>query len=134
MNGEIAFLSRDDVLRLHRIAIEDQGGDPSIRDGGLLDSALAQPEAQVGGDFLHPSVPSMAAAYAFHICKNHPFVDGNKRAAFAAMVVFLIDNGWTLAVEPDEATRTILALAAGTLTKAQFTEWVGKHTTKDTES
>lgn len=67
----------------------------------------------------------MAAAYAFHICKNHPFVDGNKRAATAAMIMFLSDNGWRFHAPIDEAKRTILALAAGALEKSDLTAWVG---------
>ena len=77
------FLSVDDVLILHAIAIEDQGGEPSIRDRAMLESAVATPEQQFAGRYLHEDIPAMAAAYAFHICMNHPFVDGNKRAGTA---------------------------------------------------
>jgi len=70
----------------------------------------------------------MAAAYAFHICMNHPFIDGNKRAGTAAMIAFLSDNGWSFDATPDEAEPVILQLAAGHLDKAAFTEWVRKHT------
>ena len=81
MNAPPRFLSVDDVLVLHAIAIEDQGGDPLLRDHGLLESAVATPAQQFGGQYLHEDIPAMAAAYAFHICKNHPFADGNKRTA-----------------------------------------------------
>jgi death on curing protein len=118
------FLSMEDILRLHAIAIEDQGGDATLRDRSLLESAMAMPLQQFGGDFLHPDVPSMAAAYAFHICKNHPFMDGNKRAATAAMIAFLSDNGWAFASKHDEAESMILRLAAGQLDKAAFTDWL----------
>ena len=80
MNAEpIQFLSIEDVLRIHEIALKDQGGDPSIRDVGLLDSALAQPKQQFGGEYLHPDIPSMAAAYAFHVLLEPP-VCGREQA------------------------------------------------------
>ena len=90
MNALPKFLSVEDVLTLHAIAIEDQGGDPTLRDRALLDSAVAAPQQQFGGEYLHADIPAMAAAYAFHISKNHPFLDGNKRAAIAAMIAFLV--------------------------------------------
>lgn len=119
----IRFLSIDDVARLHAIAIQDQGGDASLLDLGKLESALAQPRQQFGGEYLHPDIPAMAAAYAFHICQNHPFADGNKRAAFAALVAFLTDNGWKLDADQDEAANAVLALAAGRLDKPAFHRW-----------
>lgn len=120
----ISFLTLDDVLRLHKLAIEDQGGDPAILNAGLLDAALAMPQQQFGGAYLHPDIPSMAAAYAFHICKNHPFADGNKRAAFAAMVAFLVINEWLLNATNEEVEQAILALAAGHTSKEALTAWV----------
>ncbi len=120
----IRFLTIDDILRIHAIAIEDQGGDPMLRDRGALDSAVAQPKQQFAGEHTHATIPEMAGAYAFHICKNHPFVDGNKRAALAAMLMFLSDNHWTLDATEDQAAGVILRLAAGELDKAQLTEWV----------
>lgn len=123
MNPPPRFLSVDDVLALHAIAIEDQGGDPSLRDRALLESAVATPAQQFGGQFLHEDIPAMAAAYGFHICLNHPFVDGNKRAATAAMIAFLSDNGWSFDASADEAEPVILQLAAGSLEKSAFTGW-----------
>jgi death-on-curing protein len=120
------ILTVDDVLALHAIAIADQGGDPSIRDRGLLDSAVAVPAQQFSGRFLHPDIPAMAAAYAFHICQNHPFVDGNKRAAIGAMIAFLSDNAWSFEASADIAEPVVLKMAAGELGKAEFTEWLGK--------
>lgn len=123
MNPPARFLSVEDVVALHAIAIEDQGGDASIRDRSMLESAIATPAQGFGGEFLHADIPAMAAAYAFHICMNHPFVDGNKRAAAAAMIAFLSDNGWRFDATVDEAERVFVYLAAGTLSKAQFTGW-----------
>ena len=127
MNPAPRFLSLDDVLILHAIAIEDQGGDSSLRDKALLESAVATPAQQFGGQYLHEDIPAMAAGYAFHICQNHPFMDGNKRAGTAAMIAFLSDNGWSFDAAADEAEPVILQLAAGNLEKAEFTDWVRKH-------
>lgn len=121
------FLSVDDVLVLHAIAIEDQGGDSSIRDRGMLESTVAVPAQQFNGEYLHPDISAMAAAYAFHICSNHPFIDGNKRAAVAAMIAFLSDNGKMFEAATDECERVILQLAEGRLEKMEFTNWVSKH-------
>lgn len=81
---EPSFLTLAEVLEIQRVQTERYGGDLALRDRGLLKSALAQPEASFGGDFLHPTLFAMAAAYAFHIAENQPFVDGNKRTGLAA--------------------------------------------------
>jgi len=127
MNPQPRFLSVEDVTALHRISIEDQGGDPAIRDRSLLESAVATPAQQVQDQFLHADIPAMAAAYAFHICRNHPFIDGNKRAAVAAMVAFLSDNGWRFDADVDEAEDVILRMASGAMDKPSFTEWARRH-------
>jgi death on curing protein len=124
---EIKFVELADLLRIHRIAMIDQGSDPAVRDMGLLESAMAVPRQQFGGNYLHPDIPSMAAAYAFHTCRNHPFVDGNKRAATAAMLMFLVDNGWEFVATTDEGELAVVGLAAGELTKEQWTAWVLAH-------
>src|SRR5262245_50033502 len=87
------FLSRDEVLEIHRQQIERFGGRPGVRDVGLLDSALAMPAAGIGGERLHGDAYEMAAAYLFHLAKNHPFFDGNKRVAAHSAYVFLSLNG-----------------------------------------
>jgi death-on-curing protein len=127
VNPPPKFLSVEDVLTLHAIAIANQGGDPSIRDRGALESAVATPAQQFGGQYLHDDIPAMASAYAFHICMNHPFLDGNKRAGTAAMIAFLSDNGWSFDATADEAEPVILQLAAGSLDKPAFTDWARKH-------
>jgi death-on-curing protein len=121
------FLSLEHVLRLHAIAIEDQGGNSTLRDRSMLESAVATPAQQFSGQYLHANIPAMGAAYAFHISMNHPFLDGNKRAATAAMIAFLADNGWSFDASADEAEAVILQLAAGSLDKAEFSFWVSKH-------
>jgi len=127
MNPSPRFLSVADVLSLHAIAIEDQAGDASIRDLAALESAIATPRQQFDRQYLHEDIPAMAAAYAFHICMNHPFLDGNKRAAAAAMIAFLADNGWSFDATADEAEQAFLALASGSLGKPAFTAWSRKH-------
>jgi len=87
--GEIRFLALADVLTLHEMQIEQYGGSVGIRDQGLLESAVGQPQASFGGEYVHHGLYEMAAAYAFHIAENQPFVDGNKRTALAAALVFL---------------------------------------------
>jgi death on curing protein len=87
--GEIQFLNLEDVLILHEMQIERYGGATGIRDQGLLESAIGMPQASFGGEFMHKGLFEMAAAYAFHIAENQPFVDGNKRTALAAALVFL---------------------------------------------
>ncbi|MEM8835846.1 MAG: type II toxin-antitoxin system death-on-curing family toxin [Planctomycetota bacterium] len=123
------FLSVDDVLRLHRIAIADQGGDPGIRDRGLLESALAQPTQQIAGQYTHDDIPSMAAAYLYHLCRNHPFVDGNKRAGLAASIAFLIDNDYHISASHQEVERAVLSTADGSWSKERLTLWMRNCTT-----
>ncbi len=83
------FLDLEDVLAIHREQLARFGGGAGIRDAGLLDSALATPRATFGGSYVHADVFSMAAAYAFHVAENQPFVDGNKRTGLLCAVVFL---------------------------------------------
>ncbi len=93
---EPEFLTLSEVLEIHKAQIEAHGGSDGVRDLGLLESALAVPQASFGGAFLHAAPFEMAAAYAFHIAENQPFVDGNKRTALAAALIFLELNGVTL--------------------------------------
>ena len=90
---EPLFLTLAEVIEIHNDQTERYGGSAAIRDLGLLQSAIAQPSASFSGQWLHGDIFMMAAAYAFHICGNHPFVDGNKRTALASALVFLRLNG-----------------------------------------
>ncbi|PJB41623.1 MAG: type II toxin-antitoxin system death-on-curing family toxin [Deltaproteobacteria bacterium CG_4_9_14_3_um_filter_63_12] len=87
------FLSVEDILEIHKMQLERFGGALGLRDRGLLESAIAQPQATFGGTFLHTDLFEMAATYLFHLVSNHPFVDGNKRVGLAAALVFLDLNG-----------------------------------------
>jgi death-on-curing protein len=87
------FLDLEDVLLIHEEQFEEYGGSAGVRDPGLLESAIAMPGATAGGAFAHEDLFAMAAAYAFHIAQNQPFVDGNKRTGLLAAIVFLDLNG-----------------------------------------
>lgn len=114
------FLSLDEVLELHADQISSFGGTPGVRDEGLLESALAQPKATFGGQFLHPTISEQAAAYLYHIAMNHPFIDGNKRTAFAVTDTFLRLNGCALNLTDDRAYDLVMRVARGTMTKEEL--------------
>jgi len=127
MTRDPAFLSADQVLAIHRRMIEEFGGDPTVRDYGLLESAVAMPAAGMGGRFLHKGVAMMAAAYLFHLCRNHPFVDGNKRTALVSAEIFLMANGWRLAATNTELERLTLGVAACEISKAEAAAFFRRH-------
>ena len=114
---EPEFLQLPDVVRIHADQIERYGGPPGIRDLGLLESALAMPRASFAGEWLHRDRYEMAAAYAFHFCQNHPFVDGNKRTGLACGLVFLELNGITIQDTEGRLYQTMIDVASGTLDK-----------------
>lgn len=118
MSLEPDFLSVEDVLDLHQIQLERFGGGAGMRDPGALESAVAQPQASFGGTFVHPDLFSMAAAYAFHIAQNQPFVDGNKRAGLAPALVVLDLNGRSVAVPESWLYQGLLDIAERKLDKA----------------
>jgi death-on-curing protein len=122
-----AFLTLDEVLALHADQLERYGGATGLRELGLLESAVAAPRATFGGRYLHATIPEMAAAYLFHLAQNHPFVDGNKRAALAAAIAFLGVNGLWLDAAPDELVETVLGVARGEVTKAGLAEYLRTH-------
>ena len=111
------FLSVDDVIELHRVALERFGGSAGIRDTGLLESAIAMPQAGFGDRFLHETIPAMAAAYLYHLIQNHPFVDGNKRAATMACLAFPELNAYGCLMDDDEWIQLVFAIARGEMTK-----------------
>ncbi len=112
------FLGLDEVIALHADQIERYGGSPGVRDLALLESAVAAPEASFGGEYLHATLPEIAAAYLFHLAQNHPFVDGNKRIAAASMVMFLYLNDADLDCDEDGLVELTLGVASGRITKA----------------
>ena len=121
------YLSLGEVLELHRLVVEQAGGAAGLRDLGALESAVAQPRATFGGADLYPTLAAKAAALGYSLALNHAFVDGNKRVAHAALETFLVLNAYELAAGVDEGERTMLALAAGELSREQFAAWVERH-------
>lgn len=109
---EPLFLSLDEVLEIHHQQVERYGGSLGLRDAAGLESAVATPQATFGGEFLHTSIPAMAAAYLFHLCQNHPFVDGNKRAGANAAITFLFLNNWEPTLAEEELVELVLAVAS----------------------
>jgi death-on-curing protein len=104
--------------------IQQWGGLPGIRDLGALESAVAQPRMTFGGEELYPDIPSKAAALAFSLIKNHPFVDGNKRVGHAALETLLILNGFELEVDVDETENMILEVASGQQGRDDLLAWI----------
>jgi len=113
------FLSVEQVIAIHRRVVDEFGGAAEIRDRGLLESAVAVPAARFAGRWLHRRVSDMAAAYLFHLCRNHAFLDGNKRTALAAAEVFLLLNGRRLDATDDEVVELTLGVAEGTTSKEE---------------
>ena len=111
------FLTVEQLLALHETSIRTFGGELGLRDRGLLESAVAVPQAAFGGEYLHASIDDMAAAYLYHIALNHPFVDGNKRAALLAALVFLDLNGYALEAPHGEIYDLTVSVASGSLEK-----------------
>lgn len=112
---------------LHNRVIEQTGGGLGVRDQGGLESAVAQPTMTFGGKDLYPTLLEKAAALGFSLAMNHPFVDGNKRTAHAALEVFLVLNGFEVNASVDEQEAIMLDLAAGTLKREALTDWLGQH-------
>ena len=127
MTHGIQFLSVDELLAIHQRGIEEHGGGPGLRDRGLLESAAAMPYAQFGGQFLHDELPAMAAAYLFHLCKNHPFVDGNKRVAVVAAEIFVMLNDHELLATNLQLEKLTLGVADGSISKADATIFFKKY-------
>jgi len=125
----LKWLTAKAVHAIHEELIARYGGVPGLRDGGLLESAVARPQ-NLAAYGRNTSVASLAAAYAWGLLRNHPFVDGNKRTALAAMVVFLELNGWELDCSEAEETATLLRAAAGGTTERAWSEWVRRNTRK----
>jgi death on curing protein len=116
------WVDRDVLLILHDESLAEHGGGTGIRDEGLLDSALARPLNTAA--YGNPDAAELAASYGYGLAKNHAFVDGNKRAAFLAVGLFLYMNGYRLTASQADATRAVLALAASDIDEAQFAQWV----------
>lgn len=124
---EPRFLTIEEVLVLHELSLRAFGGQSGVRDRVLLESALTQPQLGTASGYVHAFPFEMAAAYGFHLARNHPFFDGNKRTAWLAMQVFLEKNKLILSVSFVEGIATMLAVASGAMEKASFTQWIEQH-------
>lgn len=121
------FLEIADILEIHQILIDNLGGMSGIRDEGLLESALSQPQATFFGELLHPTIHEQAAAYLYHIAKNHPFLDGNKRTAYGAMETFLRLNGYNLNLSDEQAYNIVMQVAQGEMSKETLASLLEQH-------
>ena len=121
------FFTLAEVLDFYLEQIEFYGGNPGVRDMGLLESALAMPTSGVGKDYFHSFPFEMAAAYLFHIVQNHPFIDGNKRTGLATCLYFLELHGFGIEVDPDELERFVRSIASGKIQKPEITSFLKRH-------
>jgi len=124
---KVVFLTLDEVIALHADQIERYGGRPGIRDLGLLQSALGTPSAAFEERFLHEGLHEMAAAHLFHIVRNHPFVDGNKRVGLMVLLAFLGLNSRRLDANAQEVEDLVLGIARGRVSKAETAVFVQQH-------
>lgn len=119
------WVNREVLLLLHDESLAEHGGAGGLRDEGLLESALARPVNLAL--YETPDVADLAAAYGLGLAKNHAFIDGNKRAAFLAVGLFLALNGYRLSATQADATLIMLSVASGRLTEADFANWIRKN-------
>lgn len=122
------WISKQALLLLHAESLAEHGGGTGMRDEGLLDSALARPVNLAA--YGEPDYAALAACYGVGVAKNHPFVDGNKRAALLATGLFLYLNGYKLTASQADTTLTMLAAAAGDLAEDDFAAWLRRHATR----
>lgn len=121
------WVDKNMLLLLHDESLAEHGGDSGMRDEGLLDSALARPVNL--SLYEKPDFAALAASYCVGLAKNHPFVDGNKRAALLATGLFLLLNGKKLTANQAETTLIVLEVAAGDISEEGFADWIRQHTT-----
>jgi death-on-curing protein len=126
----VKFLTLSEVLLILDDQINNYGGIYGIRDINLLSSAIYMPESKFRGQYLHKTIPAMAAAYAFHISQNHPFIDGNKRVALASSLVFLDINKYEFNCKNDILYNKIMDVAKGEAKKVELIKFYEKHSKK----
>jgi len=116
-NNDIEFLTLAEIIEIHRNQINNYGGEEGIRDISLLSSAIAIPKSTFDGEYLYTDTFEMAAAYIYHICQNHPFVDGNKRVALVSGLVFLDFNKIKIEDPGNELYKMMMSIASGKMKK-----------------
>jgi death-on-curing protein len=122
------FLSLPEVLEIHEDQVARYGGGSGIRDIGLLKSAVGMPSVKYGGHFLHTDICEMAAAYWFHLVRDHPFIDGNKRTGAVSALVFLALNGFDFDAPEDDLAQLVLSVARSELGKADVAVFIRRFT------
>ena len=125
--GDLVWVRDDVVLAVHKRQLAEHGGAEGIRDEGLLVSSLARPRNLVAYSDEKPELSAIAAAYAYGIIKNHPFVDGNKRTAYVCMRLFLKLNGLDIQAAQADKIRVMLDLAAGAIDRDGLADWLRSH-------
>lgn len=123
----IRYLTLDEVLAIHALAIARYGGTSDLLDLGLVDSAVAQPQQTFGGIDLHSTLEEKATVLGFHLCSNHGFQDGNKRIGFLGMDAFLRLNGKKIVADVADAEAIFLGIASHTVSRAELLDWVKQH-------
>ena len=126
--SEWRWLTVEIVLAIHDEQLAEHGGRPGIRDLGLLESALARPTNRAA--YAAATALDLAAAYAFGIVRDHPFIDGNKRVAFLAAAVFLLEHGWEIAATDEAIVTVMLSLADGAVDARAFASWLAQNTAR----
>ena len=127
MRDKPFFLKVENVLAIRRRMIQEFGGDSQLRDRSFLESAVNLPAARFKGRYLHAGIPAMAAAYLFHLCQNHSFVDGSKRTALTAAEIFLLVNGYTLSATNAELEKLTLGVAKRKISKIEAISFFRNH-------
>jgi death on curing protein len=122
---QIKWLRLDTVLSIHDEQVAEHGGLAGVRDAGLLESALSRP--QLKSQYGETALSALAAAYAYGVARNHPFLDGNKRTAYVAMEAFLALNGSNFMASDEEAILIFLRLASGDMTEEALSAWINGH-------
>lgn len=125
----IIFLTLEQTLELHDVILE-LGGVSGVRDLPLLESALLQPQISLYGEYLYKDIFEMAAAYCYHLIKNHPFVDGNKRTGLLAALIFLEENGYKIASSPDDLYDLALETASSQRSKEEIAAFFRAHSSQ----
>ena len=121
------FLTLDEVLEIHEQQIERYGGSHGVRDAGALESAIAMPQASFDGEYLHPTIVTMAAANLFHVTQNHPFIDGNKRTGANAAITFLLLNNLEPIFSEDQLVELVLGMAQGRVDKKEIARFFAEN-------
>ena len=127
MNKEPLFLTFAEIIEIHDYQISHFGGSDGLRSAEMLKSAIGMPSSTFSGEYLHPTIPEMAAAYLFHLVENHPFLDGNKRVGAMASLVFLDLNGFEFDATDEQFTDLVMRVASGEMLKPEVVLFFQQH-------